>query len=77
MSLVRGILLKHGQYSDRYQIDDVSYYYIADEISRSQFAFDEVINRKQWQVFATVTSNEFIAPNRLAHTSLAEPATSS
>jgi hypothetical protein len=59
MSLVRWLLLKHGQYSDRYPIDDVSYYYIADEISRSQFTFDEVISRQQWRVFATMTSKEF------------------
>lgn len=59
MSLVRWMLLKHGQYSDRYQIDDVSYYYIADEISRSKFTFDEMITRQQWQVFANTTSNEF------------------
>ena len=59
MSLVRWLLLKHGQYSDRYQIDDVSYYYIADEILRSQFAFDEVISRQQWRAIATMTSKEF------------------
>jgi hypothetical protein len=59
MSLVRWLVLKHGQLSDRYQIDDVSYYYIADEISRTQFAFDEMISRQQWRTLATMASNEF------------------
>jgi hypothetical protein len=59
MNLVRWLLLKHGQYSERHQIDDVSYYYIADEILRSQFAFDEVISRQQWRAIATITSKEF------------------
>lgn len=59
ISFVRWMLLKHGQYSDRYQIVDVSYYYIADEISRSQFAFDEAITRQQWKVFATMTLSQF------------------
>jgi hypothetical protein len=59
MSLVRWMLLKHGQYSERYQFDDVSYYYIADEISRSQFAFAELVNRQQWRTFATMTASEF------------------
>jgi predicted DNA-binding protein YlxM (UPF0122 family) len=59
MSLVRWLLLKHGQYSDRYEIEDVSYYYIADEISRSQFAFDEVIDQKQWRIFGKMSSSAF------------------
>lgn len=59
MSLVRWLLLQHGQYSDRYQIEDISYYYIADEISRTQFTFDEVIRGEQWQVFATMPLSQF------------------
>lgn len=59
MSLIRWLLLQHGQHSDRYQIDDVSYYYIADEICRTQFTFDEVIQREHWRLFSTMTSSEF------------------
>jgi len=59
MSLVRKLLLTHGQYSARYEISDVSYYYLADEISRSQFAMDEMISSSQWQVFAAMPLTEF------------------
>jgi hypothetical protein len=59
MSLVRSMLLKHGKYSDRYEITDVSYYYLADEISRSQFAVEELISRSQWKVFASMTTSAF------------------
>ncbi len=59
MSFVRTLLLKLGQYSDRYNITDVSYYYLADEISRSQFVMDELISRRQWSAFASMPSTEF------------------
>jgi len=59
MSLVRMLLLKHGQYSDRYEINDVSYYYIADEISRSQFVMDELVTRRQWKSLASMSNKEF------------------
>jgi hypothetical protein len=59
MSLVRTLLLKQGKYSARYEITDVSYYYLADEISRSQFAMDELISRRQWSVFSSMSSAEF------------------
>lgn len=59
MSLVRTLLLKHGQSSERYEINDVSYYYLADEICRSQFAMDELVTRQQWSAFATMSATEF------------------
>lgn len=59
MSLIRSMLLAHGKYSERYEITDVSYYYIADEISRSQFAVSELIQRSSWKEFAKMTVREF------------------
>jgi len=60
MSLVRALLLKHGHYSDRYEIIDLSYYYLADEISRDQFAMDELISRRQWKMIASMTRPAFV-----------------
>lgn len=59
MSLIRSMLLTHGKYSQRYEITDVSYYYLADEICRSQFAVTELIPRTAWKVFSTMTNTEF------------------
>lgn len=59
MSLIRSLILKHGKKSDRYKVFDVSYYYLADEISRSQFAIDELIERRHWKVFGSMTTSEF------------------
>jgi hypothetical protein len=59
MSLVHWLLLQHGKYSDRYEIDDVPYYNITDEISRSQFAFDEVVHHRRWLIFAELSSSKF------------------
>lgn len=61
MSLIRLLILKHGKKSDRYKIVDVSYYYLADEISRSQFAIDELIDRKRWTVFGSMSKTAFAA----------------
>ncbi|WP_182871486.1 transposase, partial [Rhodopirellula sp. JC639] len=73
MSCVRMLLLKHGQYSKRYEISDVSYYYIADEISRSQFVMDELVASRQWKVFASMSLAEFtrFLRSTAAHASLA------
>lgn len=59
MSLIRSMLLVHGKYSERYEVTDVSYYYLADEISRSQFAVSELIPRSAWKVFSTMPIKEF------------------
>lgn len=59
MSFVRTLLLEHGQHSERYDTSDVSYYYLADEIARSQFAMDELITSRQWKVFASMSQAEF------------------
>ena len=40
MSTMKSLLKKHGRYSERYEIVDLSYYYLADEILRWQTACD-------------------------------------
>ena len=59
MSLVRQLLLKHGRYSERYEIRDVSYYYLADEIARTQFVADELVQPSRWKTFSAMTPIQF------------------
>ena len=58
-SFVRTMLLEHGQYSDRYVITDVSYYYLADEIDRYYFAMEELVDASQWRIFGTMSLAAF------------------
>jgi hypothetical protein len=59
MNLIRLLLLAHAKPSKRYEIKNVSYYYMADEISRSQFAIEELIANSKWKVFASMGNREF------------------
>ncbi len=61
MSLIKSLLLKHGKYSDRYEITDLSYYYLADEIARAHFTSDEMIDAEAWEQLATMTWSKFVS----------------
>ncbi len=59
MSTVKALLLKHGQQSDRYEIVDGSYYYLADEIARTHAGVDLFIDPCKWSRLVEMTRREF------------------
>lgn len=61
ISAVKALLLKHGQFSDRYEIVDVSIYYLADEIARTHAGIDLFIDPSKWNCFATMKRGELTA----------------
>lgn len=61
MSTIKALLLKHGQSSDRYEIVDLSYYYLADEIARTHAGINLFIDPCKWHCFGTMTRAEFTA----------------
>lgn len=60
MSTLKGLLFKHGQPSDRYEIVDLSYYYLADEISRCHTGISMFIEDQHWEVFGRMKQSQFV-----------------
>jgi hypothetical protein len=60
MSTIKALLKEHGQYSDRYEIPDLSYYYLADEILRWLTAFELVEDQVNLESITHQSHKKFI-----------------